>query len=477
MAVTLTVTQLAAAIRAGDTTEETAELTRLLDTATEMVTQYVETAPDTIHNEAAIRVVGYLYDAPTAGRTGNVLRLSGAAALLLPYRVHRAGLATSEAVAAAQGAIGTAGNLVVGLSVNGNELVVTFADGTTETHTLPDAGLDQTARDAAQAAQATADGKIDRASVENLVETHKQDHNAHHTPPHVGQGGTVVDVVDGRLPGPPVAFRMGWAQSRTVAASVFTRADNHPIDGASVGTTAGLGMPPFPPALNTDRTLYLHLWIEGDPDIAEIFGSYDVDPVPYTSSFPVADKTALTVDSTDGHAYVSSERFASLAPTVFAVISAGAEIATVPGLEAHAADPNAHHVPAMGGGDSFPSYHQALQTSNLTLSTTDTVLPGLTLPAANFNAGEKWRFTAVVNMAGIGTTAHDVRVSLNAGGNAYVNTEIRQDDESSPTRFNAIIDYVLTMPAVPGAVDVRARESLGNILTQSGSSLIAVRMG
>ena len=104
-------------------------------------------------------------------------------------------------------------------------------------------------------------------------------------------------------------------------------------------------------------------------------------------------------------------------------------------------------------------------------------MPGMTLPAANFNAGEQWRFTVVVAMTGIGTTAHDVRVSLNQGGNAYVNTEIRQDDESSPTRFNAIIDYVMDIPATAGDVDVRARESVGNILTQGGSSLIGVRMG
>ena len=130
-----------------------------------------------------------------------------------------------------------------------------------------------------------------------------------------------------------------------------------------------------------------------------------------------------------------------------------------------------------GGSGGFPAFYQVLQTGNFTLTNVDTVIPGLFLPAANFNAGEQWRFTVVVNMVGIGTTAHDVRVSLNEDGNAYVNTEFRQDDETSPTRFNSVIDYVLTMPNNPGDVDVRARESIGNILTQSGSSMIAVRMG
>ena len=94
MAVTLTVAQLVAALKLGSTTEETAEATRLLATATEIVTKHAPDAPDAIQNEAVIRVAGYLFDAPTAARGagyGDILRNSGALALLLPYRVHRAG--------------------------------------------------------------------------------------------------------------------------------------------------------------------------------------------------------------------------------------------------------------------------------------------------------------------------------------------------------------------------------------------------
>ena len=94
MAVTITVSELAAAIRLGDTAEETAEVTRLLAYSTEAVTKHAPGAPDTIQNEAVVRLVGYHYDqpfSPNSDRYRNALRNSGAAGILLPYRVHRAG--------------------------------------------------------------------------------------------------------------------------------------------------------------------------------------------------------------------------------------------------------------------------------------------------------------------------------------------------------------------------------------------------
>ena len=97
MPVTLTVAQLAAAIRVGDSTEETAEVTRLLSYATVAVEHHAPDAPDVVHNEAVVRLAGYLYDAPNAAsRTNyaNAMRNSGAARILLPYRIHRAGSVT-----------------------------------------------------------------------------------------------------------------------------------------------------------------------------------------------------------------------------------------------------------------------------------------------------------------------------------------------------------------------------------------------
>lgn len=94
MPVNLTVAQLAAAIRVGDSTEETAEVTRLLAYATVAVEHHAPDAPDVVHNEAVVRLAGYLYDAPNAAsRTNyaNAMRNSGAGRILLPWRVHRAG--------------------------------------------------------------------------------------------------------------------------------------------------------------------------------------------------------------------------------------------------------------------------------------------------------------------------------------------------------------------------------------------------
>ena len=99
MAVTITVTALAAAMRLGDSTEETAEATRLLALGTEAVTKYAPEAPEATMNEAVIRLCAYLYDQPHAARGdgfANALRSSGAAGLLLPYREHRAGLVQAQ---------------------------------------------------------------------------------------------------------------------------------------------------------------------------------------------------------------------------------------------------------------------------------------------------------------------------------------------------------------------------------------------
>ena len=98
MAVTITVADLLAALRLGTSTEETAEVTRLLAYSTEAVTQQAPQATDTAMNEAVRRLAGYLFDQPEASRGdgySNALRNSGAQRMLLPYRLHRAGYADS----------------------------------------------------------------------------------------------------------------------------------------------------------------------------------------------------------------------------------------------------------------------------------------------------------------------------------------------------------------------------------------------
>ena len=98
MPVTLLQAGLSDALRLTDSTEEIAEATRLLSYATVAVSRHLsdayQTAPDEVLNEAVIRLAGYLFDQPNAGRGlmyADALRSSGAAMLLLPYRVIRAG--------------------------------------------------------------------------------------------------------------------------------------------------------------------------------------------------------------------------------------------------------------------------------------------------------------------------------------------------------------------------------------------------
>ncbi len=98
MAVTISVTDIALELRliaaATDTVAagQTSVLTRLLATASAVVLKYAPDAPDSQHNEAVIRVCGYLFDlAPhESRRIADPLGQSGAAALLAPWRIQRA---------------------------------------------------------------------------------------------------------------------------------------------------------------------------------------------------------------------------------------------------------------------------------------------------------------------------------------------------------------------------------------------------
>ena len=99
MAVNLTVSALLAALRLGNTAEETQEATRLLAYATSAVEKHAPDAPEAAQNEAVVRLAGYVFDQPFAGRGqayANALRNSGAVAMLLPWVEHRAGAIDAE---------------------------------------------------------------------------------------------------------------------------------------------------------------------------------------------------------------------------------------------------------------------------------------------------------------------------------------------------------------------------------------------
>ena len=103
MAVTLSATDLAAAIGASDDVA-----TRLLAVAKAHVERYAPLAPDDVANEAAIRFAGYLnqstgftgalrsislgsVDLEVASTHGPAFRNCGAAALVSPWKIRRAG--------------------------------------------------------------------------------------------------------------------------------------------------------------------------------------------------------------------------------------------------------------------------------------------------------------------------------------------------------------------------------------------------
>ena len=99
MAVTRTLAQLAADLRMGDgvtdpTGPEGVVLGRIATSAAALVERYAPDAPEAIQNEAYVRLAGWLYDSdPSSTSPGGpvAMRASGAASLLAPWKVRRAG--------------------------------------------------------------------------------------------------------------------------------------------------------------------------------------------------------------------------------------------------------------------------------------------------------------------------------------------------------------------------------------------------
>ena len=88
----LSIAALRSAIRAGDSARETVEVTRLRNFAVAFVNRYAPNAPETIRDEAAIRLAGYIFDSPSASgqaRHANAFLNSGAQAIVGPYKARR----------------------------------------------------------------------------------------------------------------------------------------------------------------------------------------------------------------------------------------------------------------------------------------------------------------------------------------------------------------------------------------------------
>ena len=95
----------------GDSTIEDAVLDRLGETASALVERYASSAPQAVRDEAVVRVVGYLAQTPHTGLTRlsvdgidlvfdrmnrSAMRLSGAKALLAPWRSPGAAIAEAS---------------------------------------------------------------------------------------------------------------------------------------------------------------------------------------------------------------------------------------------------------------------------------------------------------------------------------------------------------------------------------------------
>ena len=152
-------------------------LTRLLAVSETLISERASSAPDTLKDSAVLQIASYLYDKPTAGAAGryaNAFVNSGAASLLSNY-VRRRAVAIGPGGAVSQN--GTPSTPSEG--VDEEAVRALLADWAEEGNVSPipveklskARGTDQTARDAAEAAQATANAKQTAAQVAALIAT------------------------------------------------------------------------------------------------------------------------------------------------------------------------------------------------------------------------------------------------------------------------------------------------------------------
>ena len=162
-------------------TEQAQIITRLSSVAGAIVNLYAETAPVAIKQEGIIRLAAYLFDMPEVSpglRYSMAWRSSGAAALLGPWIVRRARIVNPDGATTSTG--GSADNPVVSIEVVNDELITTFADGSTDTDGLPATTTD-----------------FDHAAAQALIDAHAQNSEAHHTPVDISDRLVRGDILAG----------------------------------------------------------------------------------------------------------------------------------------------------------------------------------------------------------------------------------------------------------------------------------------
>ena len=345
MAITATIAEIAAAIRVGDSSEETAEVSRLRDYSIIAVSQHLgpayDDAPVPVVNMAATLLAGWLYDKPTT--TGgfsfaNAIKFSGAIRVLFPYKAHSVGLIGGNGVAVAQKEeVGIMG--------------------------------------------------IDTEAVQALIDAHAAMSDIHHRPAsRVG----VVNVAAGRLPSTTgKVMRIGWSNTQDYAEEIFTRDGNHPDDGAAVGTIAGVfppvqpaGIPAIPDVAANEK--YLHIWIGEIPgNIAQLtfFGA---------PAHGVSEAAAQTYNTTDGTWWVTNLPLsAGISAYAFSAVVVGLLIATQKWVEGEIAN-----IMLSGGGITTAQAQTLIDAAVVNFQTDSQVA---TIVADALNALPDWQTLTEVN--------------------------------------------------------------------------------
>ena len=259
----------------GLTTAQTDILTRLLGVGEAHVSLLIASAPESIQDEAIVRLASYLYDQPLGRRDSysNAWVYSGAGALAARFHP--------------QAASGSTGVVDPG---------VVDPTGLTE------------------------------REVNALIETHKEVSEAHHRR---SSGAGIVNVENGRLASSTgTVMRIGWSESQAYDEEVYTRDGNHPADGAAVGTIAGTfppvqpaGIPDIPDVAENEK--YLHIWVGEIPgNVAQLtfFGS---------PAHGVSSAEAQTYNTTEGTWWVSNLPLSSgISAYAFSATVVGALIAS-----------------------------------------------------------------------------------------------------------------------------------------------------
>ena len=182
-------------------------------------------------------------------------------------------------------------------------------------------------------------GGVDTTRVNDLIEEYLAEN------PPSGGGFVVKNVVDGRLPAAATEMRIGWSDTQTTTDAIFTRSDNHPSDGAAVGTVTGINPPVFPAALASEKGLYLFVWVAAAAsEVLDLrLGSGAFSPL-LGNGIPFV---AYTYDGVDGAVWVSELLLAAhiSADAVFAFLP-GALILTDTAVEDWAKTMDATLIPA-----------------------------------------------------------------------------------------------------------------------------------